>query len=439
MTTLGTQERPLKVAVVGAGPAGFFAAAALLKNKAGVDVRVDLFDRLPAPYGLVRYGVAPDHAKIKSVSKVYERTALDERVRFFGDVEFGRDLKLADLRERYDQIVFTVGAQSDRPLGIAGEDLEGSHSATEFVAWYNGHPDYADHTFGLGARAAVVVGAGNVALDVARILAKSVEELHPTDIAQHALDALRGSLIEDVYVIARRGPAQAKFSKKELREFGELEVAHAVTVPTTGGEAYLMGLHEIVPRIAAPIREWFVAPHTISVAPSSSATSQVVSTIRPDATRSAISTSSCAREDRVTSSLANASRASSASMSSGVSMSSLQPSVRPSDSTWSSTILASPSCDLASVSAASYARSAASEKSVGTRIVWTFMCGSPGAFFARGGVLGTSRRTPCASMLARVAWSRARSHISHAPCQHGSRAPPSYLRLVGGSELANNG
>ncbi len=228
MTTLGTQERPLKVAVVGAGPAGFFAAAALLKNKAGVDVRVDLFDRLPAPYGLVRYGVAPDHAKIKSVSKVYERTALDERVRFFGDVEFGRDLKLADLRERYDQIVFTVGAQSDRPLGIAGEDLEGSHSATEFVAWYNGHPDYADHTFGLGARAAVVVGAGNVALDVARILAKSVEELHPTDIAQHALDALRGSLIEDVYVIARRGPAQAKFSKKELREFGELEVAHAV-------------------------------------------------------------------------------------------------------------------------------------------------------------------------------------------------------------------
>jgi ferredoxin--NADP+ reductase len=228
MTTLGTQDRPLKVAVVGAGPAGFYAAAALLKNKAGVDVRVDLFDRLPAPYGLVRYGVAPDHAKIKTVRKIYARTAQDERVRFFGDVEFGSDLTLEDLQARYDQVVFTVGAQSDRALGIPGEDLEGSYSATEFVAWYNGHPDYAERAFALDARAAVVVGAGNVALDVARILAKSVDELHPTDIAQHALDALRGSLIEDVYIVARRGPAQAKFSKKELREFGELEIAHAV-------------------------------------------------------------------------------------------------------------------------------------------------------------------------------------------------------------------
>ncbi len=228
--SLGIKERPLRVAIIGAGPTGFFAAAALFKAK-DVAVSVDMFDKLPAPYGLVRYGVAPDHPEIKRVTKSYEKTAGDPRFRFFGNVEFGRDLSHDDLRAHYDQVLYAVGAQSDRSMGIPGEDLPGSHSATEFVAWYNGHPEYADHHFDFSHPTAVVVGIGNVAMDAARILARSYEELAKTDLADHALEALRDSKVREIYVLGRRGPVQAKFTTPEIKEFGELEVAQTVIRP----------------------------------------------------------------------------------------------------------------------------------------------------------------------------------------------------------------
>ncbi len=222
--------RPLRVAIVGAGPAGFYAAGALLQQEQ-FPVAIDLFDRLPTPYGLVRYGVAPDHQKIKLVIRVYEKTARDPRVRYFGNVDLGGDLSVEDLKRLYDQVVYAVGAATDRQLGIPGEDLPGSHSATEFVAWYNAHPDFADHRFDLSARSAVVVGVGNVAVDVIRILAKSRDELATTDIADPALEALAGSKIEEIHVLSRRGPVQAKFSAAELREVAELENAEVVLDP----------------------------------------------------------------------------------------------------------------------------------------------------------------------------------------------------------------
>jgi len=228
---LGTVARPLRVAIVGAGPSGFYAAGALLQQKE-VNVSVDMFDRLPTPYGLVRYGVAPDHQKIKSVAKVYDRTAADPRFRFFGHIDFGQDITHADLRCHYDQIIYAVGAQSDRKLDIPGEELAGSFSATEFVAWYNGHPDFADLEFDLSCNAAVVVGVGNVAMDVARVLAKSKDELSSTDIADYALATLAQSNIKDIYVLARRGPAQVKFTPPEIKEFGELADADVLVEAT---------------------------------------------------------------------------------------------------------------------------------------------------------------------------------------------------------------
>ncbi len=221
---LGTADRPLRIAVIGAGPSGFYAAGALLQQK-DIAVTVDMFDRLPTPYGLVRYGVAPDHQKIKSVTKVYDRTAADPRFRFYGNISFGTDITHADLRRHYDQLIYAVGAQSDRKLNIPGEDLAGSFSATEFVAWYNGHPDYVDLDFDLSCETAVVVGVGNVAMDVARVLAKSIDELKITDIADHALETLATSKVKDIYVLSRRGPAQVKFTPPEIKEFGELEIA----------------------------------------------------------------------------------------------------------------------------------------------------------------------------------------------------------------------
>ena len=181
-----------------------------------------MFERLPAPHGLVRYGVAPDHPKIKSVTAVYDKLAASPHFRFYGNVEYGRDLDLDGLKTHYDQIVFCTGAQSDRALGIPGEDLCGSHAATEFVAWYNGHPDFVDCRFDLSHRSAVVIGVGNVAVDVARILCRSPEELARTDIADHALEALRDSRIEEVHLLGRRGPAQAAFTSPEAKELGEL-------------------------------------------------------------------------------------------------------------------------------------------------------------------------------------------------------------------------
>jgi ferredoxin--NADP+ reductase len=226
----GTEEQPLRVAVIGSGPAGFYTAQALLKAK-DVSSSIDMFDRLPTPFGLVRHGVAPDHQKIKSVIAVYDRLARDPRFRFFGNVTFGEHLDLDDLRRYYHQIVFATGAQTDRRMGIPGEDLAGSHPATEFVAWYNGHPDYADYEFDLSAHRAVVIGVGNVAVDVARILSRSPAELGRTDIADPALEQLRGSSVREVVMVGRRGPAQAAFTNPEVKELGELSEALAVTHP----------------------------------------------------------------------------------------------------------------------------------------------------------------------------------------------------------------
>ena len=223
-------ERPLCVAIIGAGPSGFYAAEALLKAT-GLTVRVDLYDRLPTPYGLVRGGVAPDHQKIKSVTAVYERTALDPRVRFFGNVKLGRDLTIEDLRARYDQIVYAVGCESDRHMDIPGEALAGSHSATEFVGWYNGHPDHRHRTFDLSCEAVAVVGVGNVAMDVTRLLACDPEELVKTDVTAYALDALRKSRVKTVWLLGRRGPAEAAYSLSEISEIAELSAADLVIKP----------------------------------------------------------------------------------------------------------------------------------------------------------------------------------------------------------------
>lgn len=220
---------PLRVAVIGAGPSGFYAAESLLKGDE--TALVDVIDRLPTPYGLVRYGVAPDHERIKSVTRMLARIGADPRVRFLGNVQFGRDLDLADLMRHYHAVVFATGAPLDRNLGIPGEQLAGSLSATEFVAWYNGHPDYAHLEPDLGAEAAVVVGMGNVAVDVTRILAKSVDELKSTDMADHALEQLAESRVREIHMIGRRGPAQARFTTKELRELGELANADIVVDP----------------------------------------------------------------------------------------------------------------------------------------------------------------------------------------------------------------
>jgi len=230
MTQPGTEAQPLRVAIVGAGPAGYYAADHLLKQDGRV-IEVDMIDRLPTPYGLVRAGVAPDHQKIKAVTAAFDKVAAHPRFRFYGGVELGRDIEVTDLRRHYHQIVYSTGAQTDRRMGIPGEDLKGSHPATEFVAWYNGHPDYRDCQFDLSQERAAVVGVGNVAIDVARVLCRSPEELATTDIADYALEALRKSRVTEVYLLGRRGPAQAAFTNPEIREVGELAVADAVTRP----------------------------------------------------------------------------------------------------------------------------------------------------------------------------------------------------------------
>jgi len=220
----------LHIAIVGAGPAGYYAADHLLRQD-NVPVEVDLFDRLPTPYGLVRLGVAPDHQKIKSVTAAFDKVAANPRFRFFGGVELGHHVTVDDLRRHYHQILYSTGAQTDRRMGIPGEDLVGSHPATEFVAWYNGHPDYRDHVFDLSAERAMVVGVGNVAVDVVRILCRSHEELATTDIADHALEALRHSRVREVYLLGRRGVAQAAFTNPEIKELGELPDADLIVRP----------------------------------------------------------------------------------------------------------------------------------------------------------------------------------------------------------------
>jgi ferredoxin/flavodoxin---NADP+ reductase len=226
----GTEDNPLRVAIVGAGPAGFYAAEHLLRRD-DAHVAVDLYDKLPTPFGLVRAGVAPDHPKIKSVIRVYEKTAAREGFRFFGGVEIDRHLTAADLAARYHAVVYAYGTPTDRKLGIPGEDLPGSHAATEFVAWYNAHPDFADREFDLSHECAVVIGNGNVATDVARMLALTREELECTDTADHAIDPLANSGVREIVILGRRGPAQVAFTNPELRELGEMTDADIVVDP----------------------------------------------------------------------------------------------------------------------------------------------------------------------------------------------------------------
>jgi ferredoxin/flavodoxin---NADP+ reductase len=224
LAALATPENPLRVAIVGSGPAGFYAAEHLLKRD-DLTVEVDMLDRLPTPFGLVRAGVAPDHPKIKSVIRVYEKTAARDGFRFFGNVEVGADVTVAELEQRYHAIVYAYGTETDRKLGIPGEDLPGSHAATEFVNWYNAHPDFADHEFDLSGERAVVIGNGNVAADCARMLALPREELEVTDTADHAIDVLAEAGVKEILVLGRRGPAQASFTNPEVRELGELTIA----------------------------------------------------------------------------------------------------------------------------------------------------------------------------------------------------------------------
>jgi len=223
MSSLGSESHPLRVAIIGAGPSGFYAADALFKSK--LNVQVDAFDKLPTPFGLLRGGVAPDHQQMKTVGKYYDRVATknEERFNFFGNVEIGKDISIEELKQYYHAIIFSYGSSSDKKTGLNGEELKGSFSAREFVGWYNGHPDYADYNFDLSQESVCIIGQGNVAVDVARILAKTPEELSTSDIAQHALDQLAKSNIKEIHMIGRRGPVQAAFTSLEAEELGKLD------------------------------------------------------------------------------------------------------------------------------------------------------------------------------------------------------------------------
>lgn len=226
--------RPYHVAIVGSGPSGFFAASSLLKAADAAedtDIAVDMLEMLPTPWGLVRSGVAPDHPKIKSISKQFEKTAQDPRFRFFGNVAVGEHVQASELAERYDAVVYAVGAQSDRALNIPGEELPGSIAAVDFVGWYNAHPNFEESTPDLSGARAVVVGNGNVALDVARILVTDPDVLGQTDIADHALESLRPCGVDEVVVLGRRGPLQTAFTTLELRELGDLENVDVIVDP----------------------------------------------------------------------------------------------------------------------------------------------------------------------------------------------------------------
>jgi ferredoxin--NADP+ reductase len=231
MSQPGSAARPLRVAVIGSGPSAFYAVEALQKV-GGLTAEADVFDRLPTPFGLVRGGVAPDHQNIKAVVKVYEKIAAHAAFRFFGNVRIGRDLTVAELAARYDVLIFAFGCESDLRLGIPGEELAGVHAATEFVGWYNGHPDFRDRSFALAeAQRVAVVGNGNVAMDVTRILIQEHSRLQETDIADHALATLQQSRVREIHLLGRRGPAQAAFSPKEIEEIAELPGVDLVVDP----------------------------------------------------------------------------------------------------------------------------------------------------------------------------------------------------------------
>lgn len=223
-------NQKLRVAIIGSGPAGFYAADRIFK-KSPAPAEVDMFDLLPTPHGLVRQGVAPDHQKIKTVSKIFDKIASEPGFRFFGFVEFGKDITLGDMKKSYHQIVFATGAQTDKRIEIPGEDLPRSHTATEFVSWYNGHPRFSDRDFDLSGERAVIIGVGNVAVDVARILCISPAEMRQTDIADYALEKISSSGIREIFMVGRRGPAQAAFTNPELKELGNLEEADVLARP----------------------------------------------------------------------------------------------------------------------------------------------------------------------------------------------------------------
>jgi ferredoxin/flavodoxin---NADP+ reductase len=261
--------RTLHVAVVGSGPAGLYTAEALLKQGAALDVphavKIDVIDRLPTPYGLVRYGVAPDHKSIKSIAEKLRTVLEHDGVSFVGGVHLGDDVTREDLLASYDAVVYATGAMRDRRMGIPGEDLPGSVAATDFVNWYSGHPDIDPGKYTLDAESVAVIGVGNVAVDVARILVRDPEELRETDISQPVLDALMTSKVREVHMIGRRGPAQAKFTTKELRELGELPGVEVVvyggeadldTFDPTGGSARLAESDRHVRGNYAVIKEW---------------------------------------------------------------------------------------------------------------------------------------------------------------------------------------
>jgi ferredoxin--NADP+ reductase len=263
---MSTAPSSLRVAIVGSGPAGFYAAEALQKAMPGI--AIDLIDRLPTPFGLVRGGVAPDHPKIKSVTRIFDRIAAQPGFRFLGHVNVGADVTVEELRARYHVLILCYGAETDRHLGIPGEALVGSHAATEFVAWYNGHPDHASRAFDLTQREAAVIGIGNVAMDVARILAKPTSVLAATDLADHALQALAASQVQTIHLVARRGPVQAACTTPELRELGELEGVDVVVDPRDleldpASEAELAAMDDRNPaKNLEVLREWAARPRT---------------------------------------------------------------------------------------------------------------------------------------------------------------------------------
>ena len=211
----------IRVAIVGSGPSGFYTAAALLRS--GVDCEIDIIDRLPTPFGLIRAGVAPDHQKTKNVWRAYEKTALNEKVAYFGNVDVGTDVSVDELKNNYEAVVLAVGSPYDRKLGVPGEDKKGVFGSADFVGWYNGHPDFRELGPDLSTKSIVVIGNGNVAIDCARVLVKTPDEMSTTDIASHAAAEIHNSPLEDVYMIGRRGPVEAKFTNVELREMGELQ------------------------------------------------------------------------------------------------------------------------------------------------------------------------------------------------------------------------